>query len=130
MTSMTAEQYIEKYIDLIDMEQWDVFWDGAWYWLNNKETARLLDLLDSIGISKASSYSIREYLYRYWLGSLLKVCPDRKEVSILLYSDMRNQFGLTDDECLDIFVDEINNYYKNSLYLDEDDMFIRKKVTH
>lgn len=130
MISMTAEQYIEKYIDLIDMEQWDVFWEGAWYWLDNKETDRLLGLLDSIGISKASSSSIREYLYRYWLGSLLKICPDNKEVSILLYSDMRNQFGLTDDECLDIFVDEINNYYKDSLYLDEDDMFIRKKVTH
>lgn len=124
---MTAEQYIEKYINLIELENWEVFWEGNWYWLSNKETERLLTLLDLIGISKESSYEVRKAQYEYWLQSLLKVCPHNKDVAQLLYGDMRNHFGLNDDEIYDLFIQEIEKQ-SDRLYLDDEDQVIRKKV--
>lgn len=123
---ITAEQYIEKYIGLIDDENWEVFWEGCWYYCNNQETNKLLALLESIGISKTSSKEVREGLYSQWLGSLLDVCPSQKEVAILLYSDMRNDFGLSEDECFDLFLTELDKR-SDFLELIEDDQFIKRK---
>lgn len=123
---ITAEQYIEKYIELIDDENWKVFWEGCWYYCNNRETNKLLTLLESIGISKTSSKEIREDLYSQWLGSLLDVCPLQKEVAILLYSDMRNDFGLSEDECFDLFLTELDKR-RDFLELINDDQIIKRK---
>lgn len=124
---MTAQQYIEKYVHLIEDERWDVFWDGLWYNCNHAETNKILDILESIGISRESSYQMREDLFKFWLNLNLKTVPDRKDVAIFLYSDMKTHFGLNEDEVYDLFIQEIENH-SDRLYLDDEDQEIRKKV--